>query len=130
MNPMPILLGLVMAAAGPVSPIELTFPSGTKTSTVTGEIIGSAPQDYQLEGKQGQTIAVSLLAESRNLRFDVMLVKDGSASLIGRMSRGGTWSGRLPADGQYTVRVSQVRSGKDDADSEPADFKLTLTFSE
>ena len=83
---------------------QVTFKPGEIGETIKGQIKGRQIVDYRLNAKAGQLLAVILESSNRSNYFNVMEPGSDSAMFIGSTS-GNRFVGRLPKDGEYTVRV-------------------------
>jgi hypothetical protein len=106
------LVGSVLAADGPPSPRKerVTFPKGASSATIKGNLKGGADVDYLVRAAAGQTLEVKLKATNGQNYFNVL--PPGSANVAmftGNMSAEQSWSGALPADGDYAIRVYLMR---------------------
>ncbi len=105
---------LVLAAAGPVSADaairseKVQFAKGASSAVIKGQLKGDATVDYTVRAAAGQTLAVKLQKTNAQNYFNVMPPgSTGSAMFVG--DAGGDYSGVLPADGDYVVRVYLMR---------------------
>ena len=105
---------LVLAVAGPVSADagirseKVQFAKGASSAVIKGQLKGDATVDYTVRAAAGQTLAVKLQKTNPQNYFNVMPPgSTGSAMFVG--DAGGDYSGVLPADGDYVVRVYLMR---------------------
>lgn len=113
----------VLAADG-IESRPLQFAKGTSSATVKGSLKGDKTIDYKLRAKAGRNMSVTLKTSSGANYFNVLPPgSSGEAIFIGSTS-GNEWTGTLPADGEYTVRVYLMRSAA--RRSETADYTLTV----
>lgn len=88
----------------------ISFPNGNAETTITGRISGRTHNDYQLRAAAGQRLSVSLDSANRSIYFN--LLPPGSRDVA--MARGemndNHYTGLLPDDGLYTIRVFLVRA--------------------
>ena len=111
-------------AADGIESRPLQFVKGTSSATVKGSLKGDKTIDYKLRAKAGQTMSVTLKTSNGANYFNVLPPgSTGEAIVIGSTS-GNEWTGPLPADGEYTVRVYLMRSAA--RRSETADYTLTV----
>ena len=105
------MLGLssaVLAADGPPVPRKerVTFAKGASSATIKGTLKGGADVDYLVRAAAGQTLEVKLQGTNGQNYFNVL--PPGSANVAmyaGSMTGEPSWSGVLPADGDYAIRV-------------------------
>ena len=111
-------------AADGIETRPLQFAKGTSTATVKSALKGDKTIDYKLRAKGGQTMSVTLKTSNRANYFNVLPPgSTGEAIFIGSTS-GNEWTGTLPVDGEYTVRVYLMRSAA--RRNETADYSLTV----
>jgi hypothetical protein len=102
------LAGAVPAADGPPSPRKerVTFAKGASSATVQGTLKGGNDVDYLVRAAAGQTLEVKL--QGTNSQNDFNVLPPGSANVamfVSSVSGTRSWSGILPADGDYAIRV-------------------------
>jgi hypothetical protein len=85
------------------------FKAGSSSATIKGTIKGDQTVDYVLGAKAGQTMSVTLTTSSGANSFNVLPPGSEAAIAIGA-NLGNAWTGSLPVDGDYTVRVFLMRS--------------------
>ena len=109
----------LLAAAQPAIPsTQLKFPKGSTGTSVKGQVKGpdNDARDYVLRARAGQAMSVSLSSSSTSIYFNVLAPGSQEALFAGQRMGGSSWSGKLPADGDYTVRVylnrAAARQGK------------------
>lgn len=111
------ILGILLAATLPslatadIRKEAIQFARGSSGASVSGRITGDETVDYTLRAKAGQTLHVNLKADSSMAYFNVLPPgSTGEAIFIGS-TLGDTFEGKLEQDGEYTVRVYQMRAG-------------------
>lgn len=102
---------------------RIQFKKGSVTATIKGNIKGYEAVDYLLGAKSGQTMRVSLQTNSGANYFIVLPPESDAAIAMGEVL-GNKWTGTLPADGDYRVRVYLMRSAA--RRNETANFTLTV----
>src|SRR5262245_11078303 len=91
---------------------RIQFARDAQGATLKGQIRGDESIDYLLAAKAGQSLTVTLESlSSPTSYFDVTAPGADSALFVGSTS-GNTFSGKLPSDGDYTIRVYQMRSAE------------------
>jgi hypothetical protein len=86
------------------------FAKGANSATIEGRIQGDMTIDYLLGAKQGQSMNVSMATDNGANYFNIIAPgKENEAMFIGS-SAGNQFEGRLPASGDYKVRVYLMRS--------------------
>jgi hypothetical protein len=102
---------------------RVTFARGASTATITGQLKGDADVDYLVRAAAGQTLSVELKASNRSTYFNVL--PPGSATVAMHVAQtAAPYTGVLPTDGDYTVRVYLMRSAA--RRSETGTFTLTI----
>jgi hypothetical protein len=92
-------------AAAERSEVPVRFAKGKSSTVVTGRIEGRRYIDHTLSAAAGQTLTVRLKAGSRSAYFNLLPPGSPDAAMaIGELSDN-RFSGLLPDDGVYTVRV-------------------------
>ena len=97
-----------LAADGPAAPTKtrVNFAKGASSATVKGALKGRGDIDYLVRAAAGQTLQVKFEAGKSSADFNVL--PPGSADVAmysSSMSGERTWSGMLPSDGDYAIRV-------------------------
>ncbi|MBK8760152.1 MAG: hypothetical protein IPM03_06915 [Sulfuritalea sp.] len=83
----------------------VVFAKGQTSAVITGRIEGRHYVDHTLHAAAGQTLAVRLKAASRSAYFNLLPPGSPDAAMaIGEFSDN-QFSGLLPDDGTYTIRV-------------------------
>ena len=122
-----LALGLAVAgaslAADGIESRPLQFAKGASSATVKGSIAGRQTIDYKLRAKAGQTMTVSLKSGNAGLAFNVLPPGSKDVAIEGAIGLQ-DWSGTLPADGDYTIRVYLMRSAA--RRNETANYTLTV----
>lgn len=102
---------------------RVSFHAGASSTTVSGSIKGDEIIDYKLDAKAGQTMSVSMKTSSGANYFNV-LPPGSDAAIANGSNLGNQWTGTLPVDGDYTVRVYLMRSAA--RRNETAKYTLTV----
>jgi hypothetical protein len=98
------------AAAEPRSRTEwVHFAKGDSATVIRSRLKGDQCVDYQLQAGAGQTLTVKLKTTSRQNYFNIN-PPDSDLSMFVGSSSGNRFSGILPTDGDYTVRVYLMRA--------------------
>ena len=118
-------MALVMATAAhaQIRTERVQFAKGASSKTITGSIKGDASVDYVVGARAGQTMSVSLKPGNPSNYFNVLPPGSDTALFVGSSS-GNTYSGRLPANGDYRVRVYLMRNAA--RRNEAANYTLTI----
>lgn len=99
----------VFAADG-IETRPLQFTKDASSTTMKGSLKGDKTIDYRLRAKAGQTMSVTLKTSNSANYFNVLPPGSASEALFVGSTSGNEWTGPLPADGEYTVRVYLMRS--------------------
>jgi hypothetical protein len=116
----------VTAGAQPAPPRQerVSFAKGATSAVVKGQLKGDADVDYLVGAAAGQTLTVSLKVSNRSNYFNVLPPGSGDVAMyVGQTGEG--YSGMLPADGDYKVRVYLMRSAA--RRNEASDYTLTIS---
>jgi hypothetical protein len=112
----------VAAAAIETRPIQ--FAKGASSATVKGTIKGDQTVDYTVRARAGQTMRVKLDTRHTATYFNVLPPGSNDVAIFVGSSGGNEWSGALPADGEYKLRVYLMRSAA--RRNESASYTLTV----
>lgn len=121
---------LSMAAAGTVIAEEIPsqrveFDKGSNGTVLSDKITGNSVLDYRLTAKAGQTMSLKLEAGTPSLCFNLLPPGDGEALHVGSRN-GTTYTGRLPEDGDYSVRLYLMGNARDTGLTVP--YKLHISI--
>lgn len=120
--------GFAASAAEPAQPpIEVRpvhFARGASSATIKGTLKGYRTVDYKLAAKAGQTMSVKLTTRNASNYFNVLPPGSKDEAIFVGSTSGNEWSGSLPADGEYAVRVYLMRSAA--RRNETASYVLTV----
>ena len=87
---------------------KVTFTKGAASAVIKGQIKGDTTVDYIVSAAAGQTLSVKLQKTNSQNYFNVLPPgSTGSAMFVG--DSGESYSGTLPTDGDYAVRVYLMR---------------------
>jgi len=123
-----LLLGLAVASAAQAADSEIrqervAFAKGASSATVQGRVQGYETIDYLVDARAGQTISVRLEPSNGSNYFNVL--PPGSENVAMHVGQDGEpYTGRLPDDGDWAVRVYLMRNAA--RRGETSDFKLTI----
>jgi len=121
-----LLADMTAALAGEIRTVNVQFKASKIGTTAKGSIKGREIVDYRLKAKAGQQMTVSLSTSNLSNYFNVQPTGSETALFIGSTS-GNSWSGTLPKDGDYTVRVYLMRSAA--RRNEKARYTLSIDIS-
>jgi hypothetical protein len=102
---------------------KVQFAKGASSAVIKGRLEGDAMVDYVVRAAAGQTLSVKLQRTNAQNYFNVMPPgSTGSAMFVG--DSGENYTGVLPADGDYIVRVYLMRPAA--RRGEISDYTLTV----
>jgi len=102
------MLAGAVAAEPDIRKETVHFATGASAATINGQITGDTTVDYVVRASAGQTLSVQLQESNRQNYFNVIPPgSTGSAMFVG--DTGDDYSGVLPSDGDYVVRVYLMR---------------------
>ena len=85
-------------------PAWLTFPEGSDTTTVSGEIHHGQMVDYFLEGKQGQRLKVKVESPNQDVLLNIVALENG-VPLLRYVAEATEWEDVLPFTDRYLISV-------------------------
>jgi hypothetical protein len=116
--------GSRVLAADSIEVRPLHFAKGTSSTSVKGSLTGHKTIDYKLRARASQTMTVSLKTSNAANYFNVLPPGSKDVAIFVGSTSGNEWTGRLDADGEYTVRVYLMRSAA--RRNESAAYTLTV----
>lgn len=102
---------------------RVQFARGASSATLYGNLHGYDTVDYVLGARAGQTLSVRLQPTNASAYFNVTKQGADEALFIGSTS-GDQFTGRLPSNGDYVVRVYLMRNAA--RRDEHANYTLTI----
>ena len=111
-------------AAGAIESRPVHFERGASSATLEGSLKGDKTIDYKLHARAGQTMTVGMETDNTANYFNVLPPGSNDVAIFVGSSNGNDWSGTLPADGEYTIRVYLMRNAA--RRNETARYKLTI----
>jgi len=117
------LLVLNVHAAEDIRKVPVHFKKGTSQASIQGHIKGRETIDYVLRAREGQTMTVNLKTSHPGGYFNVLPPESNEAIFIGQVA-GPHFKGKLPKDGDYTVRVYLIPAAA--RRNESAKYALTV----
>jgi hypothetical protein len=114
----------VAAAASTIESRPVKFAKGTSSATIKGALKGDKTIDYKLGARAGQTMTVTLKTSNAANYFNVLPPGSNDVAVFVGSTGGNEWTGRLEADGDYTIRVYLMRSAA--RRNEMANYTLTV----
>jgi hypothetical protein len=102
------------------------FAKGANSATIEGRIQGDMTIDYVLGARQGQSMNVSMATDNGANYFNIIAPGRSNEAMFVGSSSGNQFEGRLPASGDYKVRVYLMRSAA--RRDEIADDRLEMSI--
>ncbi|MVA98368.1 SH3 domain-containing protein [Nitratireductor sp. CAU 1489] len=121
-----LALGLGKAGAQEIREERVRFEAGTSGTTLGGTIRGYEIVDYLLGAGTGQEMAIEFETTNPSAHFNLMPAGSETAIHIGS-SGGNAFTGILPQDGDYRIRVYLMRNAA--RRDEEADYALSISIS-
>jgi len=118
------IVGAGLAHADAIKKQAVQFAKGTSSATIKGTIKGDQTIDYTLRARAGQTMSVTLVTKHGANYFNVLPPGSNDVGIYSGATDGNEWTGALPADGEYKVRVYLMRSAA--RRNEVANYTLTV----
>lgn len=125
----PLLLAVLVAVALPAAAQDhsrterVQFARGASSATLHGNLHGYDTVDYVLGARGGQTLNVRLQPTNASAYFNITKQGADEALFVGSTS-GNQFTGRLPSNGDYVVRVYLMRNAA--RRDEHANYTLTV----
>ncbi|MGA8880480.1 MAG: hypothetical protein WCC44_05435 [Azonexus sp.] len=103
------------------------FAKGATSTVIKGQVKGYRYVDYQVRAGAGQTLSVELKTSNASSYFNILPPGSGDVAMFVGSTSGNRFSGILPADGDYAIRVYLMRNAA--RRNELARYALTLDVS-
>jgi len=118
----------LVCAAAPVAPDRhsqtIKFTKGATSTVIKGQIKGDRYIDYLVRAGAGQALSVEMQTGNGANYFNILPPGSADAAMFVGSTSGNRYSGVLPADGDYAIRVYLMRSAA--RRNEAASFTLTV----
>lgn len=108
-----ILLIASLVASADAATKHVQFPKGKSSTSIKGTVKGGEDMDYVLRANAGQTLNVDFKASKGAAFFNVVPPGSTYEALFVGMNEGDHYSGTLPKDGDYIIRVYLKGGAKD-----------------
>ena len=137
-----VTLASTRAIAQPVNTLPgmttVTFPPGSNTSTLAGQLGPGGRNVYYVQAKAGQTLMVSVMPVATGVSFQVFkadatlakgadglpVVTGGTLPDAGPADNATAWIGAIPRDGNYLILVTM----RPDPAATPSPCNLTVSL--
>ena len=114
----------IASAASSIESRPIQFAKGASSATIKGTLKGDRTVDYKLRARVGQTMSVTLKTSNGANYFNVLPPGSNDVAVFVGSTGGNEWTGKLEADGEYTIRVYLMRSAA--RRNETANYTLTV----
>lgn len=124
-----LILGTLSLSTAPVWAKDnirektVTFQKDQSGVAFKEHIKGDETVDYRLDARAGQTMEITLKSSNRFTYFNILPPGGETAIFVGSTS-GNHFSGALPQNGGYTVRIYLMRNAA--RRNETADYRLAI----
>jgi len=105
-----ILLVGVTATIAQTKRIDVKFRKGTSSGTYSNTVTGYGSADFYVNAKGGQEMSAKLTSANKSLYFLVIRDPASPVAIADDARDAINWTGELPDDGTYIVRVFLVRA--------------------
>ena len=103
-------LAAALQASDAPARVPVVFPDGATQATLAGRIVGRTGNDHVLRVEAGQTLRVTLHADSSMAYFNVRAPGSDEAIFIGS-TRGSHYRGVVRRGGDYVIRTYLMAAG-------------------
>ncbi len=129
-KPLALVLALALAPVAPVMAASqsqaVQFAKGASSATINGVVKGYDTMDYRLRANAGQTMSASMKASHEAAYFNVLPPGSKDVAIHIGSTSGNQFTGTLPSDGDYKVRLYLMRSAA--RRNEKADYTLSVSI--
>lgn len=123
-----ILIQPLFVIAAPADPERrserVEFAKGENSAVIKGQVKGYRYVDYQVRAGAGQTLNVELKTGNASGYFNILPPGSRDAAMFVGSTSGNRFSGLLPTDGDYAIRVYLMRNAA--RRNESANFTLSV----
>lgn len=117
-----ILFAAAIFASAQTKKVNVSFKTGATGGDYSNTVAGNGSVDYYITAKAGQRMSAKLTSANSSLYF--LVTKSGGTESIADDARDATeWSGDLPDNGTYVVRVYLFRNAAR-TNKKPVSFKI------
>ena len=118
------LLSASIWGSASAAPKPVQFAKGKSSASIKGTVKGNDDMDYVLRTKAGQTLNVDFKSSKGAAFFNVIPPNSTYEALFVGMNEGNHYSGTLPSDGDYIIRV-YLKGAAKDSDT-PVSFTINV----
>lgn len=105
-----IVLAGVTATFAQDKRIDVKFRKGATGGTYSNTVTGYGSADFYVTAKSGQQMKAKLTSSNKFLYFLIIRDPENPEAIADDAREATKWSGQLPEDGTYIVRVFLVRA--------------------
>lgn len=105
-----IVFASMISVLAQTKKVNVNFKPGTSGGTYNNSVTGYGTVDFYVKAKGGQTMTVKLTSPNTFLYFNVVTGSGDGEAIADNAREVTTWSGQLPSDGTYVIRVYLVRA--------------------
>jgi hypothetical protein len=103
---------------------RVQFAKGATSTVIKGQVKGDHYIDYQVRAGAGQTLSVEMKTGNASSYFNILPPGSGDVAMFIGSTSGNRFSGVLPTDGDYAIRVYLMRNAA--RRNESASYTLTV----
>jgi len=107
--------------------VTVRFPTGATQASYTDSFSGYGYVDYVFDAKANQTMTAEITKADGNRAILSVMKGGGPVELDSSQVQG--WTGKLPENGRYTIRVGQMRNDARD-DDKTVKFSLLISITD
>jgi hypothetical protein len=107
------LLAITLIGNAAAATKQIQFAKGKSSATISGTVKGGEDVDHVLRANAGQTLNIDFKASKGAAFFNVVPPGSTYEALFVGMNEGDHYSGTLPRDGEYIIRVYLKGAAKD-----------------
>jgi len=115
---------LNLYAAEGIRKVPVHFKKGASQASIQGHIKGRETIDYILRARAGQTMTVNLKTSHPGTYFNLLPPGSSNEAIFIGQVAGSHFEGKLPQDGDYTIRVYLIPAAA--RRNESAKYTLTV----
>jgi hypothetical protein len=117
-------VGIAATADSGARTERVHFAKGAISTVIKGQVKGYRYIDYQVRAGAGQTLSVEMKTSNASSYFNILPPGSGDVAIFIGSTSGNRFSGVLPADGNYAIRVYLMRNAA--RRNESASYTLTV----
>lgn len=117
-----LVFALVTVNAQSLAQHSVKFPKGKSSAVVKGTLQADGTVDYVVSAKAGQTLKVTLKANSGRDYFNVLAPGSYDEAFYNGSINGNVYTGKVDQSGDYKIRVYNMRGTK------PSSFTLNVSL--